>query len=227
MTDERLKQAARQAGQAIADSLPAPEDCTHTFSLHSQQKMTRLLRRAERPRRRPALRAACMLLVCLLGCGVFFQVNAEAKEIFLGWVSRLEEGAQHYFFSGEPVANDKFIRYSLNGLPDGYQLYDLDDINENERVIVYVNEEGQFLRFGYLRKEAKATSPDLFFITGEARKQTVLVHGKTADFYMDETGNASSLIVWTDDDTGFLLYISAYLNESELICLAEEVQCDS
>lgn len=227
MNEERLKQAARQAGQAITESLPAPEDCTHTFSQNFQQKMKRLLRRANHPRSRPALRVACMLLVCLLGCGTFFQVNAEAREIFLGWVSRLEEGAQHYFFSGDSAANDEFIHYSLNGLPDGYQLYDIDDSNENERVTVYVNEEGQFLRFGYLRKKEEVTSPDLFFITGEAKKQTVLVHGKTADFYMDETRNASSLIVWTDDDTGFLLYISAYLNEPDLIRLAEEVQRDS
>ena len=226
MTEERLREAARQAGKAIIDSLPAPEDCTHTFSLKHQKKMKHLLRRAKRPSIRPALRVACMLLVCLLGCGTFFQVNAEAREIFLGWVSRLEEGAQHYFFSGEPTAEDTPIHYSLNDLPDGYRLYDMDDSNEHEIIMVYANERGQFLRFGYLGKETNTASSDLFFLTEGAEKQSVLVHGKDADFYMDETGNASNLIVWTDDDTDFLLYISAYLNKEDLIRLAEKVQCE-
>lgn len=227
MTEERLREAARQAGQAIIDSLPAPEDCTHTFSLKHQKKMKHLLRRAKRPSIRPALRVACMLLVCLLGCGTFFQVNAEAKEIFLGWVSRLEKGVHHYFFSGDSVTKDDFIRYSLNSLPDGYQLYDMNDSNEHGTVTVYVNEEGQFLRFGYLRKNAEESTANLFFITEKAEGKSVLVHGKDADLYMDETGNSSNLIVWTDTDTDFLLYISAYLKEADLIHLAEEVQHDS
>lgn len=221
MTEERLKQAARQAGQAIIDSLPAPEDCTHTFSLDFQRKMKRLLRRANHPRSRPALRVACMLLVCLLGCGTFFRVNAEAREIFLGWVSRLEEGAQHYFFSGEPTANDP-VPYILPEVPEGYQ-----EVSRNttysDFCVTYANAAGQIFEFGYIQN-AEESPDDIFFIAENAEKQSASIHGMPADLYIEKNEDVANLIVWWDEETSMLFYISAYLDETDLISLAESVR---
>jgi len=41
MTEERLQQAAKQAGRAIVETLPAPEEWPHTFSLVCQRKIQR------------------------------------------------------------------------------------------------------------------------------------------------------------------------------------------
>ena len=49
-TDDRLRQAAQEAGAILDGSLPAPEDCAHTFSLPFQAKMAKLLRRRKRAR---------------------------------------------------------------------------------------------------------------------------------------------------------------------------------
>lgn len=223
MTDERLKQAARQAGQAIADSLPAPEDCTHTFSLHSQQKMTRLLRRAERPRRRPALRAACMLLVCLLGCGVFFQVNAEAKEIFLGWVSRLEEGAQHYAFDGPAAEKDSTERYILPEIPEGYEAVSI-ELTDHDGNMLYYNAQGQVFEFGYVKQDTVSSTSALFFLTEGTEKQSAEVNGQPAELYMDEHGEAANLLVWKDAKGQVLFYLNGYLEAEELIAAAERVK---
>lgn len=52
-TDDRLRQAAKEAGAILDGSLPAPEDCPHTFSLPFQAKMAKLLRRHKRAPRPP------------------------------------------------------------------------------------------------------------------------------------------------------------------------------
>ena len=94
-TDDRLRQAAQEAGAILDGSLPAPEDCAHTFSLPFQAKMAKLLRRRKRaPARRAMQRAACLVLVCLLGSGVFLTTNAQAREAFFGWVSEQVESAR-------------------------------------------------------------------------------------------------------------------------------------
>ena len=91
-TDDRLRQAAQEAGAILDGSLPAPEDCPHTFSLPFQAKMAKLLRRHKRaPARRAMRRVACLVLVCLLGSGVFLTTNAQAREAFFGWVSQQVE----------------------------------------------------------------------------------------------------------------------------------------
>lgn len=223
MNEERLKQAARQAGQAITESLPAPEDCTHTFSLKFQQKMKRLLRRANHPRSRPALRVACMLLVCLLGCGTFFQVNAEAREIFLGWVSRLEEGAQHYFFSGVYAEEDSTAQYSLSEIPEGFEEVFI-EITDHNAIMLYQNEVDYYFEFGYLKQDTTSTSSDNDFLVGDIEAQTVSVNGSAADLYIDESGSGGNLIVWIDQEENVLLYIDAPFDADELIRLAESVQ---
>lgn len=223
MNEERLKQAARQAGQAITESLPAPEDCTHTFSRNFQQKMKRLLRRANHPRSRPALRVACMLLVCLLGCGTFFQVNAEAREIFLGWVSRLEEGAQHYFFSGVYAEEDNTAQYILPEIPEGFEEVSV-EITDHKAIILYQNEDGFYFEFGYLKQDTASTSSDRDFLINDTGAQTVYVNGSAADLYIDESGSGGNLIVWIDQKENVLLHIDAPFDADELIRLAESVQ---
>ena len=223
MTEERLQQAAKQAGRAIVETLPAPEECPHTFSLDFQRKMKRLLRREKHPLARPALRAACMLLVCLLGCGTFFQVNAEAREIFLGWVSRLEEGAQHYFFSGIYAEEDNPVQYSLPEIPEGFEEVSI-EITEHKANMLYQNDEGFYFEFGYLKQDTISSSSDSDFLVGDIEAQTVYVNGSAADLYIDESGSGGNLIVWIDQEENVLLHIDAPLGADDLICLAESVQ---
>ena len=64
LTDEALRLAARQVCRAMAEALPAPEDCDHQFSPAFRRKMRPLLRRR---RQHPILRriaAAVLAAVC-------------------------------------------------------------------------------------------------------------------------------------------------------------------
>ena len=47
ISDERLREAARQAEKKLLAGLPEPEDCEATFSPEFKRKMKKLLRRTD------------------------------------------------------------------------------------------------------------------------------------------------------------------------------------
>lgn len=223
-TDDRLRQAAQEAGAILDGSLPAPEDCPHTFSLPFQAKMAKLLRRHKRaPARRAMRRVACLVLVCLLGSGVFLTTNAQAREAFFGWVREISENVIHYAFSGtpSPAKNPEDFRYVLPEVPEGYEVVDHWEADGvcNE---LYVNSRGEYLSFDYLyNTDHSTTSLDLFSFGTEQIQ--VFVHGYSADFFYDPSGIESNTIVWWDRETEVMLSLSAYMDKDDLVALAESV----
>ena len=228
ISEERLRTAARAVSQAMIDSLPEPEDCHHDFSPEFERKMKKLLRRSRHWGLYQGLkRAACFFLVLLLSGGAFLTVNAEAREIVFGWVSQQLENTRHYFFVEESAGEvsqepSQEIDYELPNVPEEYRLEDTDK-GATYTSILYVNEEGNYLSFGYLTKETETATSNIVFGTEGFEKTTVLVHSAPADYYFDDTGEHSNLIVWKDEENEVLLYITGYLDKDGLIALAESV----
>ena len=217
LTEEILRQAAQEAGQAIAESFPDPEDCHHEFSLEFERKMKPILRRARYQGVYTALRrTACVLVVLVLSCATWLGVDAQARETFFGWVSQRVENAQRYFFSGALAEEETLGQYMLPEVPEGYQMFET-YISNHEATFVYVDENGNALRFEYLKKDTATSVVETFFITEDMQKKAASIAGTDADLYIDEEGKAGNVIVWQDEATGTLLAISAYLDEGTLI----------
>lgn len=220
ISEERLRQAAHVAGDAMLAALPLPEECQHDFSAAFERKMRRVLRRGNHPGLyRGFQRVASFLLALLVGCGVWLSVDAQAREAFFGWVSERLDNAQHYFFSGSTEATPDTVRYVLTQIPDGYEPFDLYDGNGFVSN-TYTNSAEQGFSFEYIMGDAT----EMFLLIGEeAEGHTVSVHGKAAEFYPARKETESSTIVWKDEETGALLYISGFFEENYLIELAESV----
>lgn len=220
-TDDRLRQAAQEAGAILDGSLPAPEDCPHTFSLPFQAKMAKLLRRHKRaPARRAMRRVACLALVCLLGSGVFLTTNAQAREAFFGWVSQIVESTVDYTFDGA-VSEVKY-HYYLPAVPEGY--WEVSRYaSETSGDELYENASGEYLSFTYLYVTDNSTSMLTLFGIDAMEKANVSVNGISADYYFDDTGEISSSLVWVDPESNALLHLSAYLDKDDLIALAESI----
>lgn len=220
-TDDRLRQAAQEAGAILDGSLPAPEDCPHTFSLPFQAKMAKLLRWHKRaPARRAMRRVACLVLVCLLGSGVFLTTNAQAREAFFGWVSEQVESARRYFHVGDPLFSEKVVRYEID-VPAEYSLLE-EESNADMFHQFYVNDSGEYIDFTY-QYETENTGNEAFIVDQNTGRKSVTVHGTSADLYLSLDENASSTIIWTDPSTGALIDVTAFLGEDALISLAESV----
>ena len=133
------------------------------------------------------------------------------------------ENAQRYFFSGALAEEETLGQYMLPEVPEGYQMFET-YISNHEATFVYVDENGNALRFEYLKKDTATSVVETFFITEDMQKKAASIAGTDADLYIDEEGKAGNVIVWQDEATGTLLAISAYLDEGTLIRLAESVQ---
>ena len=89
MTEEMLRQAARDSSRAFVEALEADFDPRAAYppSPAFRRKLRSLRRRAEHPYAHAALRRAAMfLLVCLVSGGVFLSVDAEARDALRAWI---------------------------------------------------------------------------------------------------------------------------------------------
>lgn len=221
ISEERLRLAAQEAGRAIAASLPEPEDCQAECSPSFERKMKKVIWRADHRGLCLGLkRAACFFLALLLSGGVWLGVDAEAREFVFGWVSEKLTGAQHYFHRGSDKASPGNVRYVLPEIPAGYEPYDLYDDGEGFVSNCYANDAGQGFSFEYIIGDAG----EMFLLTSDIEeKRMVTVHGKPAEFYQAGKETVSNTLVWQDEETGALLYISGFFEEEYLVQLAESV----
>ncbi len=225
ISEERLRQAAGAAVLALADSLPAPEECQHEFSPGFEQRMRRVLRRGNHPTvYRGLRRAACFLLALLLSGSVWLTVDTEAREAVFGWISERVEGAYHYFFHGDGTSQKQVVRYALSEIPEGYREEDVYEADAYTEITYVETATGRYLSLGWLHPSIETETPELFFLTGDMEREPAQVNGRAAEFYRDDTGNMANVIVWRDEENDTLLYLSGYFDKGNLIGLAENVK---
>lgn len=223
ISEEKLRRAAEQHIRTLADSLPEPEECRHEFSRQFEQKMEKVIRRANHPAAYRAMhRAAGFILALLIGSSVWLTVDAEAREAVFGWISDQVNGAYHYFFSGEVQPQKHEMEYTLSEIPAGYREEDTFKL-DNYAEIVYVEETtGNYLTLGWIHPQQNGTG-ELFFDsdTNELTLEYVRVNGRSAEYYCDQSGG--NVIVWQDKDTDTLIYIFGFFDRETLIGMAEGV----
>ena len=219
--EDALRRAAREADRALADSLPDPADCAHTFSPKFQRRMARLIRRhRHKGLYRGLRRAACVLLAVLLGGTVFLSTNAQAREAFFGWVREQVEGAQRYFHQGNVTSTSEIVRYQID-VPEGYWLEDSLEA-EGYFDYYYVNDDGDSIEFTY-QYETEDAGGELYVDDRETEKKQVMVCGTPGELYLSNEEEMSNTVIWMDQSTGALIDVTAFLDEDALLDLAETV----
>lgn len=227
---EMLKAAATEADRVIRESLPAPEECRHEFSRPFQKKMRRIFRKAKHPVLYKLVRsAACLALAVILTGGAWLTVDAEAREAFLRWVKGTYSTYAVYHFEGtdsgaqtsEGQTPEEQIspEYSLTWIPDGYTEWATNTIG-NCICETYVNESGELLKFNY---QPSVDSSYWFIDTSTSTQQRVYVGDVPADFYLSNSPDVGSSIVWTSPDGETAFYLSGFFSKEELIDMAENV----
>lgn len=231
ITEEMLKVAAIEADQVIRGSLPAPEELGHEFSHSFQKKMRRIFRRANHPvLYKLAKSVACFVLAVILTGGAWLTVDAEAREAFIRWVKETYSIYSVYHFEGadsetqtsegQSSEEEIFLEYSLAWIPDGYTKWATNTIG-NCICETYVNESGELLKFNY---QPSVNSSYWFIDTSTSTQQRVYVGDVPADFYLSNSPDVSSSIVWTSPEGETAFYLSGFFSKEELIDMAEHVR---
>lgn len=221
ITDEMLEKAAAELAEAINISLPAPDECTHCFSLAFERKMKRLVRKTNHPIVFRTLRAvACIILALCISFGSLLALSPEARAMVYSWFRQQCESFYEYFFVGEASSSEN-AQYSPQWIPQDYTLLSSQDIISGERYI-YSDGQGNTFIFSYMN----ATSSSKLYVEGvEYEQRTVSINSQPGELYISHNPEDSSVLVWTDSDTGTLLYLNALLDEDAMIFFAENVEC--
>lgn len=216
ISEEQLKAAAQEAGEALLDSLPQRDQCVRRFSPRFERRMEGLLQKHRRP---AALgRVAGFLLALLLGGTIWLSVDAEAQGVAAGWFRQTVESAFVYRFAGSAEDVDRDVKYAPTWLPEDWmEIGKLE--NDGGVITIYEDSKGRICRFSY-------------YYTGVASAPTIITKGKLtkvtvgdyqADFYNAEGLDESSTLVWSNAEHDVLFVISAYFEQEYFVEIAENV----
>ena len=222
ITDDMLRSAAEKSCEIYVSRLEAGYDpkAQHKFSPEFEKKIKKLERKANHPIvYRSLQRIASIILVCLIACGAWFTVDAEARSAFFGWVKEIYETYFVYRFEGNADYSESSVAYRPTWLPEGYTEFYVDDIDATT-VVSYQNTDGLLLTFRYTHNPNET---DWFIDATHAVIKETTVNGYPAEILLADNITTASVIAWTDEqDSAF--YVSGFLSESELIKIAENIQ---
>ncbi len=213
ITDDMLREAAAEAGYALARSLPAPEACEHDFSPRFLRKMRPLLRTG-RPVRHPVLRRT-------VAAGLALVVSAS----LLSWLrTQRENGIFSYRFAG-PDQQEAVPLYLPAWVPEGFVEAERDIKNWNAWVL-YTGPDDNYFSVDSTWIQDGTGMAVIPYPGQELTPVSVSVNGLPGDLYLSvdpETGRDSNNLVWFDDQAHIYFGIDSSLDGETMLRIAESV----
>lgn len=224
ITDEMLESAAGELENAMLAEMPDPKACQYEFSARFERKMKKLIYRADHPFiANLGFRIAAVILAILLLGGSVLLVSEDARAAFVGWISeKRADGSFYYTYYNDFQPEGVPTHFRLESVPEGYTLWKHNTGGYGES-FVYINDGGtRLLSFSYYIIRENSAGALSISRTTSVHKE-VLVNGRHADLLLKDKSIDSSNIVWTDYDGAILFCIGGYLDEEELIYMAEHI----
>ena len=222
ITDEMIAEAALELNTAMLKDLPDSDCCSHKFSAGFEKKMNRLIRKAKHPRLYTfAQRAACILLVLILGFMALLAVSPTARAGVLGWIKKQYETVTSYSFVGDPATYEPTVFY-IASMPEGYTEIIFDE-GARRVVHIYANEDGNWLNFSY------TTTPEetVYSLAVEGyRVEKVSVHNHSGELYLSDDPARSNSLIWLDKESQVIFCLSGFFDKEELIQIGESVTAE-
>ena len=211
ISDDRLREAAGKASDAILASLP---DTEHDFPAHCDGKILRIGRKS-RIKKALSTAAVVLLVIALGGIGVLtFSPSARAG-LESSWSRLTGDDGWSTFINGNDADKEAKLLYLPTWLPDGYAKTSVD---EDFATIVYMNGNDA------ITYTCDTQSTD-FLSAVECRSHELAVGTAVGTVYVpveNELGYTKTTLVL--EKGGCLITITADLSEQELVKIAESVK---
>ena len=211
--------ALEEVDNAILAALPAPGECSFQFSERFERKMRSIIRRGNHPIKYKALQqVACVLLVLLMLFSSVMIFSTDARAAVIGWIKEQYKTFYHYFFPSEAETAEK-AEYTLGWVPDGYILANSFS-SPDMATQIYLHSTGNMIQFTYLYGTEKASD---YIDSEDYECYEIAMKEVTAELFISTSPEKTNGILWEDDASHVFFSISAPLQESELLRLAEGV----
>lgn len=224
LTDDLLRAAAADVRTAMLDALPAPEECSHTFSPQFERKMQKLIRQ-QKAGYRLLRQVAAVFLALLVGSGVWLMVDTEAKAAFIHWVRTVYENSIVYRFFGSDTPEVELTNYRPAWLPEGYVETMVIAEDSISLLVEYRNDENDVIYFHcFPMNDSVVTS---IIPNGKITSEDVAVNGMYGTVYYPENMDESNEMIWFNEELHIAYGLSSYLEKSVMLHIAESVSLDN
>lgn len=225
MNEEILKKAAEEAADAILSGIPDDSSINHSFSPAFERKMNKLIRHEKHSAfYRYMGKAACIAALIIAAGLLLLASSEEVRAAVFGWIKQHSGTTTvDYYFEGD-ADETAALQYAFGWIPEGYTLIAEDiDMEFGTGTRVYLDNTGHYAYLNYINVMDDAAT--MFWIDGDDPNyiyKQVEVSGYPADLYMSLSDEHTSGLVWYNE-YNVLFYVSAAMDEEELIAWAESV----
>lgn len=233
-TDQELEQAAKQAMLSMAAAVSPAEEADDAFSPEFEESMARMLRkhRWKNVLKKLTYSAAAILLLVVMGGGLFLTFNLEAQAFASAWYRSASAERYTYRFTedrrGQPLPD-----YEATWLPEGYRYYrttrykntTLVSYRKESRYERYITPMG--FEYFWISDQIAMAIPVGDYGGHTITEQSVTVNGIPAYLYEDINRWNDTLsydLVWIDQEAGLVFRLSTWLSAEETIAVAESIR---
>ena len=218
--NRELKWAADLMLERMMAGVPEPEDCLYEETPEFRARIVPLFARARRMERMQKVRraVASIVLALLTLAGTWLAVDTEVRAIFFQWVREVYEDSVIYRYFNDPELGE-LPMYTISPLPAGCT-----DVKE------YGNAETRSLLFSgtntsiLLHYFWNDNSTALGLNSVDYVHERVIVQGQQGDFYQAIDSTHANELVWIDASSGITFKLSAHLDQTAIIELANLIQ---
>lgn len=218
-SEKQLRSAAKQAALLLADAYPTAPD--HPFSERFHHRMDLLLAkrkklvRAKQRLDRIKYTAAAVIISILLTALFFPEVRAKLKD----WILETSGTTYHYFIDEAPPTVIP-LAYQPTWVPEGYELYEKES-TAGSTIYLYTGPTGMPLTVTYTQMEQN--TPLSLTPIGEYSIKHCMIHGNRADLFISQSPADCNTVIWYVAEYGVAIYVSAYLEEADILKIAEKI----
>lgn len=215
-----LQKAAAKLREARLAALGPTDAFIHEFSPQFEQAMDHLVRKGRRKsvRNKAVSIAASILLIFVIGASITLAVSPQARAAVITWLREQYENSIIYRFWGGDATSD-FPTYQIGWLPDDAELsYRIEE--EMFFAAVYQSSNGEeLITFSY----SPADEVRMMDIWGSTDNSELLsINGMRGEYIPFEDRSGGD-VMWIDESTQIVFYLSSTMDKSTIISIAESV----
>lgn len=199
-----------------------PVDTSERYR-HEMQKMLAdplaWHRRKIRPLWKKTLRvAAVAAIIFSIAFGGLMIASPDVRAEVWHWVVEWYDTHVVYRYTGEPIQGE-MPRYEIGSLPEGYEEAERREFS-NYVSVIYKNTLGETLYLDYsFMKQGSA----LNIVTQDMDVHEVKVNGCSGQLFISKSLEESNAITWIDIDRNIQFIVNGFLDEEEILNVAESV----
>ena len=208
ITDEMLAEAAAELNAAMIAALPDPIP-HHTFSPAFERKMKRIIRRANYPvLYRIGQRIAAIVIITVISLMILATSSPKVRAKVITWIKNQYASFVEYTTPERNTRNETEVEYYLSETPDGYRI-----VREENTVglhaITFENENNNQIHFIYSTEE---NFRNIFVKKDKMHYTETVVNSDPAEYYKATDPNETNILIWTNDESGYVFYLSSNLD---------------